>query len=158
MRIDVEVRINAGADVVWDLVADIAHSASIISGIERVDILDRPETGLVGLRWRETRTMFGKTATEVMWITEAEEGVHYATEARSHGSVYRSRILVEDLGAATRLGLTFAAEAEGLLTKLLSLVFMGLMKGATRKALQQDLEDIKAAAESRVATVTGKQP
>ena len=112
-----------------------------------VEVLERPPTGILGLKWRETRTLFGKTATEVMWITGVEEGSSYKTEARSHGSVYRSEIRVSEVGDRTRLRMVFEAEALTFGARVFSVLLGFMIKGATKKALLQDLMDVKAVAE-----------
>jgi carbon monoxide dehydrogenase subunit G len=148
MRIDVEVNVRAPKVLVWKLITDIEHAAERISGIEKVEILERPAQGLLGLKWRETRTLFGKTATEVMWVTDVQEGSHYATEARSHGAIYRTKTGVEDDPNGTRLWGQFEADAQSIGAKVMSTLLGFLIKGATRKALLKDLADVKAAAES----------
>lgn len=42
-------------------------------------------SGLVGLKWRETRMLFGKEATAEKWITDAVENECYKTRAESDG-------------------------------------------------------------------------
>lgn len=147
MRITASVDIHAPRPEVWRLITDIEHAPEFISGIENIEIIEKPSRGIVGLKWKETRNMFGKTATETMWITEAEENDHYRTEARSHGAVYRSTISLAERGETTQLAMDFAAEPTTLAAKILASTLGLLFKGATRKALMQDLEDIKAAAE-----------
>jgi len=156
MQVEAKVLIDADRDVVWSLVSDIENAEKTVTGIEKVEILEKPETGLVGLKWRETRTLFGKTATEVMWITAAEQPAYYETEARSHGSVYRTRLSLEDRQGKTRLAMNFGAEAETFFTKVLSAVFGVLMKGPMRKAIQKDLDDVKRAAERAAAEPRGQ--
>ena len=65
----VEVTINGSKEDVWNMITDIENSSKTITGIEQIEILEKPGDGLVGLKWRETRTLFGRTATEIMWIT-----------------------------------------------------------------------------------------
>ena len=148
MHMNLEVPVQASKRDVWKLIADIEHAPSRISGIEEVEVLESPTDGLVGLKWRETRKFAGKTATETMWVTEAVEDSHYRTEAQSHGSVYRSRMYVSDDGDGTRLGMDFDCEPQTFGAKLIWAVFGFMFRGATRKALLQDLNDIKAAAEA----------
>jgi hypothetical protein len=148
MRVDVEVIVDAPREDVGRLVSDIENAASVVSGIDRIEVLERPGDGLLGLRWRETRTLFGKTAIETMRITEAGDD-YYVTEARSHGSVYRSRVELTEREGGTRIGMTLEAEPKSLGAKFMSVALGFLMKGATRKALLQDLMDLKEAAESR---------
>ena len=46
-----EVLIDAPREKVWDVISDIENSVSIISGIERVTVLEEAQNGLVGLKW-----------------------------------------------------------------------------------------------------------
>ncbi len=147
MHVTTRVPVNASKHDVWRVITDIENAPSTISGIDEVEILDRPSAGIVGLKWKETRTLFGKTATETMWITDAVEDDYYETEARSHGSVYRSKIYLSEQGGMTELGMDFDAEAQSLTAKVFSAIMGFMMKSATRKALLQDLNDVKAAVE-----------
>ena len=61
MAITVQQKINAPRERVWDIITDIEHAADNIAGIESVEVLDKPEQGIVGLKWRETRKFAGKT-------------------------------------------------------------------------------------------------
>jgi carbon monoxide dehydrogenase subunit G len=147
MKLEVEVRINASKEKVWGIIADIENSINTIAGIEKIEILEKPETGLVGLKWRETRTLFGKTATEVMWITEVEDQSFYKTRAESHGMVYLTTMAVEPAGVETRLSMAFEGIPQTFAGKLMSATMGRFMANATKKALQKDLEDIKNAVE-----------
>ena len=149
MHLAVDILVQAPRKTVWEVVTDIPSAASTIHGIEKVDVLHRPTSGLVGLKWRETRKMFGKEATEVMWITAAAEASYYETRAESHGAVYTTRIALGDAPGGTRLSMEFAAAPQTFGSKLMGAVFGAMMKGTMRKALLKDLEDIKAAAEAR---------
>ena len=148
MTTDVSISITAPRERVWSLVTDIDQSPRFVSGIERVEVLERPSEGIRGLKWVETRTLFGKTATETMWISEAVAPDYYVTEARSHGSFYRTEVRLSDEGAGTRLSMVFEAKPEATMAKILSLVLGGMIKRSVRKALLQDLRDIKQAAEA----------
>jgi carbon monoxide dehydrogenase subunit G len=148
VTVNVAVRVHAPKDRVWRVVTDIENSARTISAIDTIEVLERPNAGLVGLKWRETRTLYGKAATEVMWITDVEEGASYVTEARSHGSIYRTRIGLSEDGGAARLGMEFRAEPQSFGARVASIVLGPVMKRAVRKALLQDLQDVKREAES----------
>ena len=152
MHVAVAVTAAAPREVVWSVVSDIENAASTISAIDSVEVLERPANGLVGLKWRETRTLFGKSATETMWITDAEERSHYATEARSHGSVYRTTLRLRDAGIGTRIEMTFSAEAVSLGARVLSFLLRPIMRRSIANALQGDLEQVRAAAEARSAS------
>lgn len=148
MQVSVQVEVSGSREAIWKAITDIANSAETISGIEEIEILERPESGMLGLKWRETRTMLGKTATEVMWITDVVENQSYDVRAESHGSVYDSRLsIVDGQQGGHVLKMEFGARAQTLSAKLMSALLGWMIKGATQKALQQDLEDIKVAIE-----------
>ena len=71
MIVDAQLNINGSRAAIWAAISDIENAAQIISGIVSIEIVNKPADGLVGLRWRETRMMFGQAATVEKWITEA---------------------------------------------------------------------------------------
>lgn len=73
MPVTVTEKIQAPRERVWQIITDIAHAAKTISGLKELTVLERPAAGLIGLKWTETRVMFGKEAAETMWITAAAE-------------------------------------------------------------------------------------
>ena len=77
MRVQARVCIDGTKEEIWQVITDIEGSEKTIGAIEQIEILEKPASGLIGLKWRETRTMFGKTATEVMWITDVKENGYY---------------------------------------------------------------------------------
>lgn len=151
MDVEASVTINAPADVVWEVATDIEGSAKTISGIQDVEILEQSAENLVGLKWKETRTIGGREAVETMWVTEAEERSYYVTKAESHGSIYRTRIDLREADGRTTLRMAFSAEPVSFVAKLFTTVLGPLMKRSIKKAFLEDLADIQAAAESRTA-------
>jgi len=151
MEIQVEVGIEGSRAEVWDIITDIDNSPETISGIEKIEILERPEEGLVGLKWRETRTLFGKTATEVMWITDVTENENYRTRAESHGAVYVTSLTVSDSDHGSRLRMEFSGEPRTTTARVMAALTGVFFRKATRNALSQDLLDIKAAVEMKTA-------
>ncbi|MFC1628492.1 SRPBCC family protein [Gemmatimonadota bacterium] len=147
MELQVTVNIDGSRNDVWTVITDIENSPNTISGIEKVEILERPDEGLVGLKWRETRTLFGKTATEVMWITDVTDNENYRTRAESHGAVYTTSLTVSGIDDATRLSMEFSGIPQTFGARVMAAMTGVIFKKATRKALMQDLDDIKAAVE-----------
>jgi hypothetical protein len=148
MIIEARIDISGSKAAVWELITDIEHAAETITGIDRVEILERPARGLVGLKWRETRTLFGKTATEVMWITAAVEQTSYETRAESHGCVYTCAFRLEGRDGALSLTMSHETRPQALLAKLLAAPMGLAFKGTLRKALLKDLQDVKARVEA----------
>lgn len=145
-RIEVSRAIAAPQEKVWELITDLRGAPARLSGIKRVEILEGPEFG-VGTRWRETREMFGREATEEMTITEVDPGRSYRTHADSRGVEYVSELRVEPTGAGSRLSMSIDAHVGNPVLRVLMAVAARLMEGTTRKAMSKDLDDIAAAAE-----------
>ncbi|MFF8608741.1 SRPBCC family protein [Streptomyces sp. NPDC015346] len=146
----VERRIRATPGPVWETMTDLKGMERILSGVDRVEVLTEGVFG-VGTRWRETRKMFGKEATEEMTVTESEPPDRYVTVADSHGMHYVSEIALRPDGTgATTVRMTFSARpaagrSTGLLTRLLS----GLGARAVSRVLAKDLDDVAASVERR---------
>lgn len=148
MEITVQTQIRAPREAIWKTITDIENAPSTIKGIEQVEILEKPENGLVGLKWRETRIMFGKKATEVMWITEAKENEYYKVRAENHGMIYKTTISLKERGDKVEMNMAFGGETQTMMAKFLS-EFMGpIVKKTMVKALKKDLQDIKTKMEN----------
>ncbi len=149
---EIAVRKNVGASArrVWEVVTDLDLVAEAVAAVEKVERLDDGTGFGVGTKWRETRTMFGRTATEVMEVTHIEPGVSYTVESDGAQAHYMSTVSVESYGDdRSRVMMTFSAEARGFMGKLMAATVGRLFRKATRSALDADLNDIKAAAERR---------
>jgi len=88
MIVEAQVTINGSKAAIWAAITNIENASETISGIEKIEVLQKPANGLVGLRWRETRMLFGKPATAEKWITDAAENEFYKTKAEDQGFVY----------------------------------------------------------------------
>jgi len=147
MIFEAQVTIDATRAAVWSAMTDIENASKIIRGIQSVEILERPAAGLVGLKWRETRILFGKPAAVDKWIIEAAENEFYETRAESDGSEFLSTMKISESGGVVTLSSTHVAEPQSSIARVLSIPMGFLFKGMATKALQQDLNDIKAAVE-----------
>jgi carbon monoxide dehydrogenase subunit G len=143
----VSVAIAASQAAVWECITDIERAHERIPAIKRIEILSPQRHGL-GLRWRETRVMFGKEATEVMEITQWRPPHEYVTSAQGHGSDYRCTLRVEPTASGSTLSFHFSATPLTLMAKIMGTLMAPLMRGAITKALQGDLNAIKASCES----------
>ena len=147
-QITVSREVDAPADAVWQVMTDLERSPQVVSAIGRIERLSGDEEFGVGTSWRETRQMFGREATEEMVVTAVEPGRSYTVEADSRGAHYRSTMTVEPLDAdRSRLSMVFAGEPDGLISKVFATTIGKLFEGATRRALQSDVDDMARAAE-----------
>src|SRR5881296_421667 len=147
MIVEAQVTINGSKAAIWAAITNIANASEIISGIEHIEVLDKPANGLVGLKWRETRKLFGKSATAEKWITDAAENEFYKTRAESDGFVFLSTISISESSGGITLTSSHDSKPQGIIARLLSIPMGFLFKGVAKKALLQDLNDIKAAVE-----------
>src|SRR5947207_5548314 len=88
MIVEAQVTINGSKAAIWAAITNIENASEIISGIENIEVLEKPANGLVGLKWRETRMLLGKPATAEKWITDAAENEFYKTRAEDGGFVF----------------------------------------------------------------------
>jgi hypothetical protein len=139
----VSININGSKETIWKVISDLENSEKNISAILKIEVLEKPNNNILGFKWRETRTMFGKEATEVMWITEYEDNVYYKTRAESHGAVYITTMLIEENENDCTLSMRFEGKSVSFLAKISSILFSKMMMKATEKALLDDLKDIK---------------
>ncbi|MFD0073713.1 SRPBCC family protein [Streptomyces sp. NPDC127166] len=146
----VERRVAASPGRVWEAITDLKDMPRVLSGVDRVEVLTLGGFD-VGTRWRETRRMLGKEATEEMTVTECEPPDRYVTVADSHGMHYVSELtLTPDGAGATTLRMSFSARpADGRTPGLLARLLARFGAKAVAKALAKDLSDIARTVESR---------
>jgi hypothetical protein len=146
MLVEAQVTVNGPKTAIWAAITDIENAAETISGIENIEVLEKPADGLVGLKWRETRMLFGKPATAEKWITDAAENEFYKTRAEDNGFVFLSTTSISESSGGITLTSSHDSQPQGLVARLMSIP-MFLFKGVAKKALLQDLNDIKSAVE-----------
>ncbi|MFV0633078.1 SRPBCC family protein [Demequina sp.] len=147
--VSVEREIHADPAAVWRVVTGLDRATEVFSAITAVERLEG-EGYDVGVRWRETRKVFGKEETEEMWVSAIEPMRSTTVEARSGGAHYTTRFFLDSSDLGTQLRLEFSVKPlEKGMAKLAWKVFGSFGMKATQKALVQDLADIAAAVESR---------
>ena len=143
MKISVNVEIAMSKDLVWTAITDIENCPNMITGIIDLKVLEKPEDGLVGLKWIETRIMLGKEASETMWITDSKDGEYYCTRAENHGSIYVTKMSVDETDGKTLLTMSFSATSESIFIRIISSLMGLFIKKSMLKMLKHDLDDIK---------------
>lgn len=148
MIVEAQVTVNGSKAAVWAAITNIENASAIISGIQKVEIVDKPANGLVGLRWRETRILFGKAATVEKWITDAAENEFYKTRAEDDGFVFLTTVSLSESSGGITLTSSHETKPQGIVARLKAAP-MFLFKGVIKKAILQDLNDIKSAVEKK---------
>lgn len=147
--VEVSRQVKASPEAVWSVATDLDAAPKRISAITEVERLDDGHGFGVGTRWRETRKMFGREASEEMVVSALAEGRRYTTEADGPGAHYTSSVGVEPFGDGhSMLTMSFKAVPRNMIARVTSAAFGWVVLGATRRALESDLADIAAAAEA----------
>lgn len=148
ITVTLERSIAAPPETVWRVLTDLEAAPEILSGVSRVERL----AGVgytIGTRWRETRTMMGRDETEEMEVVGIDEGRSTMIAAEARGMAYRTEFTLEPAPEGTLLRMRFGGSlqspswAQRVAAKLTARLGMAV----TRKMMQQDLDDIAAAAE-----------
>jgi uncharacterized protein YndB with AHSA1/START domain len=142
--------IPAPPEQVFGLFTDLDAAPERLSQIDAIERLTDGPVG-VGTRWKETRTMFGRQATEEMEITEFAPPRAYAVEAESCGTRFRTDFRFSPETQGTRVEMQFVATPVSLFAHIMS-PLSGLMKGMLVKCLEQDLDDLAQVAAQAGAT------
>ena len=147
LRQHTDFELEASIDTVFEAATDIPSWADRISGIQSVELLTDGPVG-VGTKFRETRIMFGREATEEMEITGFDAPRSYTTEADSHGCHYVTKMTFEPSGSGTDVQMSFNAEPQTMFAKTMAAV-MKPMIGKMRDMIGKDLDELKAAIEAK---------
>jgi carbon monoxide dehydrogenase subunit G len=147
MKVEVTADVAASSEIVFATLTDLEGLPAFISGIRSVEILD-PGPLRVGTRFRETRMMFGREATEEMTFAVLDPPRRFVLTAENHGARYVTTHDVAASGVGSRVTLTF----EGVPVTFAARLFRFLapiFAGNIRKHLAGDLAAVKAEAERR---------
>lgn len=147
MQIAVECFVEVPPDAAFSTAIDISNWPRFISGVQSVELLT-PGPLAVGTRFRETRSMFGRQATEDMTLAQVEPPHRFLLTAFNHGTAYRAERLFAPEAAGTRATLVFEGRPATLLARLfapLGRLFLGTLE----RQLESDLADLKLEAERR---------
>lgn len=147
MKVTSEIIINAPIGRVFEVFSDIEHAAERIQAITRVEILSEVREGK-GTKWRETRKIYGKEATEEMEITDFQPNKRYTVEANSHGTLYITVFEFTAIEGGAKVTIEFEGKPLTFASKAMS-ALGPLMAGQVKKGLDSDLKDLKAACEDR---------
>ncbi|MEO1529713.1 MAG: SRPBCC family protein [Planctomycetota bacterium] len=137
--ITVTETIAARPDVVFAASSNIPAWAEVIPAINRIEMLTDGPVG-VGTRFIETRTLFGREASETMEVVEYEPPSHYVLKAESNGCRYLTEIRFEPHGDVTKMSFNFTAEPLTIFAKVMGVIMKPLMK----KMIQLCAKDLRA--------------
>ena len=152
MQVICETVIAAPPETVFTVLSDIPRWPDSIPNIEKVEMLTSGPVN-VGTRFRETRKMHGRSATEEMTVVKYDPPHRFDLSAENHGARYLATQEVIPVTGGSRLVLTFGATPLTLMARLFSVLGFAFA-GSIRRQLQRDLDHVKAEAERRAAALT----
>ena len=123
---------------------DFQNGPDFIKGIIKVEMLTEGPVGL-GTRFRETRVMFKREATEEMEITQFDPSSGYVLSCDSCGSHYDSTFKFVSKDGGTLMSMTMAITPLTFMAKVMGLVMAPMMKKVCTEILR-DFEDLGAEA------------
>jgi carbon monoxide dehydrogenase subunit G len=138
----VSTHVSAPLESVFEVYTDIAKAEKRIPAITELEVLSEGPFGN-GTRWRETRVMMKKEATEEMWVTGFDPPKSYTVEARSHGMLYETLFQFEPEDGGTKVSWTFKGTPQTFGAKLTAPIFGLFFNGMMRKSMLGDLEALR---------------
>lgn len=143
----VEHHVAAPPDRTFAVFSDLQLAAERVAGIKSLEVLTSGPIGK-GTRFKETRVMMGKEATEEMTITDFQPGRSYTTEAASCGCLYKSTLDFLPAGKGTRVVFSMTSTPQTFMAKIISPLMIMMMKGMMKKCMLADFTDLGAVAEA----------
>ncbi|MFT5198306.1 MAG: carbon monoxide dehydrogenase subunit G [Planctomycetota bacterium] len=145
-QITVSTQVAAPIEKVFQSFTQLEMAAERVASITSLEVLTEGPFG-EGTRWRETRLMFKKEATEEMWVTGFKPPHSYNVEAESHGMKYSTVFNFKSEGEGTKVSWVFNCTPQTFGAKIMAPIFNVLMKGTMKKHMLGDLEAIRDACE-----------
>ena len=131
--------INAPVDRVFETIARIENFSQAIEHITNVEFLTEQKHG-VGTRFRETRLMNGKEQSVELEVTEYAENDRVRLVSDAGGTIWDTVFTVSEQEGGTLLTMHMDAKAYKLLARLMNPMIMGMV----RKAVEKDMDAVKA--------------
>lgn len=147
MKLRVSVPIEATREEIWTVITDIEHSNQTIHDIDKVEVIEKPEASLNGLKWRETRKLFGEDDVETYSVVASEENHFFKTHSEKDGMTYDSTMIIESEGDHNLLKINYERHPTTFTSRIKNAVFGSLMKTSEEQHLLEELKDIKHAVE-----------
>ena len=138
-NVTVTRRIDAPADAVFRTVAHVEQFSQAVPHILRVEFLSEVKSG-VGTRFRETRMMMGREASTELEVTEYVENERLRIVSEAGGALWDTVFTVAPDGEGTELKMVMDATPRNMGARMT----LPLVIGAVQKAVEQDMDSVKA--------------
>lgn len=143
-RTSVTRTVQAPLEKVFDAVAHIESFSKVVPDITNVEFLSESRTG-VGTRFKETRIMGKREATTELEVTQYVPNERVRMVADEGGTIWDTVFTTTATGDGA-VELTMVMDAKPY--KLLAKMFNPLIRGFIQKAIEKDLDAVKAHCEA----------
>jgi uncharacterized protein YndB with AHSA1/START domain len=142
-----ERAVVAPVDQVWAVMTDVERYPERFAGVDAAVRLTGASFG-VGTRWRETRTVYGRSTTVEIRVTEVEPLHRYVTEARVGARAETEFVFTPSTdGTQTSVRVTFRTEGGGVTYRLVQFLTSRRIRNCVIDNNEQDLADLARACE-----------
>lgn len=138
--------IRAPIEMVFDAVAHVGTFKEVAPHILKVEMLSEVSKG-VGAKFRETREMNGKQSSTVLECTQYQENHLVRFIADEGGTIWDSLFTTTANADGTRLSLEMEARPHKFMSRIITPLIMGMIG----KAIEDDMDSIKAWCENNPA-------
>jgi uncharacterized protein YndB with AHSA1/START domain len=139
--------VEAPPEKVFATATDFAGAPQFIRAIREVEMLTDGPVG-IGTRFRETRVMLENEATEEMEVTAFDPPRSYALGTENYGTRFRTEFTFTPNGDGTDVEMSFEATPQTAVAKMMASALAPMIEKLAEEC-EKDLDDLKAAAESR---------
>ena len=167
MKIDNHIIVHASKDAVWNALTDFENMEKNIRSVIKIEILELP-TGMsspkelkgakdiTGVKWSETRPTCGnggEERTETMWVSNCVHHEYYEARSESAECSFVCKLYMVEQKDSTgkdcyAIGMAMEGTPQTFLWKVMMFLMGWYFVKVTKKAIMEDLEDIKKLAES----------
>jgi hypothetical protein len=116
--------------------------AERVAAITKIKMLTDGPVGK-GTRFEETRTMFGKDATETLEVSAFDPGKSLTVSCFSCGVEYDSTFRFVDEGGATRVELSIDTTPKTFAAKIMAPIMGAMMGRMMKRCVEKDLDDLQ---------------
>lgn len=143
-EVQVRQRFEGLREHVWEVLVEIERYPERV-GYESVDFLGEQREE-VGARWRQTRTVFGRSHSQEMEVTGWEPSRELVLVSTEAGARYETRTNLKAIDGGTEVVTTFSVAATNPIAWVFVQTIGRRMLRSTGGAMGQDLADLAAAA------------
>ena len=127
----------------WDLLTAFEHYPGRIDSYEALEFENDQRSG-IGARWRQTRTVFGRSHSQRITVTGWESSRVLTLQAHEAGARYETRYELVTVSNETEVTMTFSVAATNPLAWLFIQMFGRRLLRSTGEAIRRDLDDLAA--------------